>query len=83
MTNSENAIRTTDSRSERSPPDLVRIEIVRHEADESYEGVVGLLIDTDIDDNGHGVYTVHIPAQDRDVQAREVTVISKAQRVGG
>jgi hypothetical protein len=64
-------------------PDLVRIDIVCHEVDEDFEGATGLLIDTDIDHNGHGVYTVHIPAQDKDVQAREVTVISKAQQVGG
>lgn len=65
------------------PPDLVRIETVRHEQDEGYEGAVGFLTDTDIDSNGCGVYTVHIPAQNKDVQARDVVVLSKAQQVGG
>lgn len=61
-------------------PDLVRIEIARHETDEHYEGAIGVLVDLDIDDHGHGVYTVHIPSQNADVQAREVTVIAKAQQ---
>lgn len=60
-------------------PDLVRVDVVRHEKDEDFEGAVGFLIDTDIDNNGHGVYTVHIPAQNVDVQAREIEVISGAQ----
>lgn len=73
-------LRTMDGRI-MNPPDLVRIETVRYELDEGYEGAAGLLIDTDIDLNGHGIYTVHIPAQNRDIQAREVTVLSKANRV--
>lgn len=62
-------------------PDLVRIVTVRREEQESFEGAVGVLIDTDIDDHGHGVYTVHIPSHDVDVQCREVSVVSKAQPV--
>lgn len=60
-------------------PNLVRIETVRHEKDEDFEGWVGLHIDTDIDDNGHGVYTVHIPTENVDVQCREIISIAPAQ----
>lgn len=66
-----------------STPDLVRILTVRNEEQENFEGAHGLLIDTDIDWNGHGVYTVHVPSHDVDIQCREIEVISKAQQVGG
>lgn len=61
-----------------STPDLVRIITVRKEEYENFEGAAGFLIDTDIDWNGNGVYTVHIPSHDIDVQCREVETISKA-----
>lgn len=63
-------------------PDLVTIDTVSDEADEDFEGMMGFLIDTDIDWSGHGVYTVHVPSKNIDVRARTITTISKA-RTGG
>jgi len=60
-------------------PDLVRIVTLRHEEQEGFEGASGFLIDTDIDNNGHVVYTVHVPSHDVDVQCREIETIAKAQ----
>jgi hypothetical protein len=62
-------------------PDFVRIVTVRREEQENFEGATGLLIDTDIDDNGHGVYTVHVPSHDVDIQCREIETVAKAQPI--
>ena len=62
-------------------PDLVRIVTVRREEQEGFEGATGVLIDTDIDNNGQGVYTVHVPSHDVDIQCREIETVAKAQPI--